>query len=113
MTKTMNYGAAIVTVAALVLSMFAAAAPALACEDRCGGYGRGGSETDNSVKIDVDNHAVVINSTSASASTGGNWAGGSEGGDGDDAGNGGSGGDAEGEGKGDNNGGAGGDGGNG
>lgn len=105
----MNYGAAVATISALVLSVFAAATPAFAW----GGHNGGSNSTDNSVVITVSNKAEVVNTTSAKASTGGNWAGGSEGGDGEEAGNGGNGGDAEGAGKGDNNGGVGGEGGNG
>ncbi len=92
MTKTLNYGAAVATIAAMVLSVFAAVSPALAY----GGHSNGGDvDIDNEVKITVTNEAVVVNNTSANASTGGNWAGGSFGGDGAEGGSGDEGGDAD------------------
>ncbi|OHB18534.1 MAG: hypothetical protein A2854_00175 [Parcubacteria group bacterium RIFCSPHIGHO2_01_FULL_56_18] len=90
----MNYGAAVGTIAALVLSVFAAATPALACGGGCGGHG-GDVDVDNEVKISVSNFAVVTNITTAEASTGGNYAGGSTGGEGGNAGNGDEGGNAD------------------
>jgi hypothetical protein len=106
---SVNYTAAVITIAALVISLFAVAMPASA---NSGGHGSRGGETDNSVTIKVDNNATVINTTTADADTGDNYAGGSEGGDGDEGGNGGSGGDAEdNESNGDNNAGDGGNGG--
>lgn len=111
MTKTIGYGAALVMGAALVLS-FGAATPAFACEQGCDGGGWGGGcwwgcsggemEVDNSVSITVSNSGTINNETEAEASTGGNYADGSYGGDGGkqkgDGGNGGDGGDAEGDG---------------
>jgi hypothetical protein len=86
----MNYGAAVGTIAALVLSMFAAATPAFAW----GGNNGGDVDIDNEVKISVANLAVVTNITS-SASTGGNYAGGAYGGNGGSAGDGEEGGEAD------------------
>ena len=117
----MSYGAALATIAALVMSVFAALpASAFACESWCGGGGE--TNTDNSVYISVSNSGSINSDTDAKASTGGNWAGGSEGGDGAKGGKGGSGGDAGNDdgcgecwsgGSGDANGGDGGNGGNG
>lgn len=76
---------AVATIAALMFSLFAIA-PASAYYSY---HGSRGGEIDNSVDIDVDNHATVVSNTSASADTGDNTAGGSEGGEG------GNGGDAE------------------
>jgi hypothetical protein len=91
MTKTMNYTAAVGTIAALVLSSFAAVTPAFA-----GSWSKGGDvEIDNEVKISVANFAVVSNTTTSSASTGGNYAGGAEGGDGAQGGEGDEGGNAD------------------
>lgn len=89
MTKTLNYSAALATIAALVLSM-TAAAPAFAS-----GGGELDVEVDNDVTIEVANFGAVINNTSAEASTGGNYAGGSEGGEGANGGSGGSGEEAD------------------
>ena len=90
MTKELNYGAAAVVTAVLALSFFAAA-PAYACGGGCGG---GSDDTDNSVYVGVSNSGTIMNITTALSNTGGNVAGGSQGGDATDAGNGGSGGDA-------------------
>lgn len=86
----MNYTAAVGTIAALVLSSFAAVTPALA-----GGNRGGDVEIDNGVKISVANFAVVSNITTSSASTGGNYAGGAYGGDGAEGGDGEEGGNAD------------------
>jgi hypothetical protein len=91
MTKTMNYTAAVGTIAALVLSSFAAVTPALAW----GGNNGGDVEIDNEVKISVANFAVVHNVTTSSASTGGNYAGGAYGGNGAEGGEGDEGGNAD------------------
>ena len=89
MTKTVNYGAAAATIAALTMSVFAALpASAFACESWCGGSND--TDINNSVTINVTNSGTITSDTDAKASTGGNWAGGSYGGD---AGKGGSGGD--------------------
>lgn len=92
MTKTMNYTAAVGTIAALVLSSFAAVTPAFA-----GSWSNKGGdvEIDNEVKISVSNFAVVNNVTTSSASTGGNYAGGAYGGNAGSGGNGDDGGNAD------------------
>ena len=89
MTKTMNYGAAVATIAALL--SLTAALPAFADYNDS----EIDVDLDNDVKVTVVNSAFVVNSTTASASTGGNWAGGSYGGNGAEGGNGGYGGDAD------------------
>ena len=81
----MNYGAAVTTIVALVLSM-AAVTPAFA-----GGHSEADIDVDNDVKIYVQNEGLVVNSTTAEASTGGNYAGGSTGGDAGQGGHGGNG----------------------
>ncbi len=92
MTKIqLGYSAAIVG-ATLAFGAFAFAAPAFAathCDDWCGG-----GDENNSVYISVTNDGKIDNKTEAKADTGGNWAGGSYGGDGGSAGDGGKGGDA-------------------
>lgn len=85
----MNYGVALATIAALVLSM-TAALPAFASSEA-------DVDVDNDVKITISNNGVVLNSTTAESDTGGNWAGGSYGGNGAYGGNAGSGGDADAE----------------
>ncbi|OGG48500.1 hypothetical protein A2678_03305 [Candidatus Kaiserbacteria bacterium RIFCSPHIGHO2_01_FULL_53_31] len=75
MTKYFGKVAAIAT----ALGMLAVATPAFASGH---GHDRGG----NDVSVTNNNSAVVINHTDASASTGGNYAGGSEGGNGGDTG---------------------------
>ena len=93
MTRQMNYGAAVATIAALTMSVFAAVpASAFACESWCGG---GTTNTDNSVYINVSNSGTITSNTDAKASTGGNWAGGSFGGDAGKGGSGGDGGNAD------------------
>ncbi len=89
MTKTMNYGAAVATIAALL--SLTAALPAFADYNDS----EIDVDMDNDVKITVQNSAFVINSTTAEASTGGNWAGGSYGGNGAKGGKGGYGGNAD------------------
>lgn len=87
----MNYSAAVGTIAALVLSSFAAVTPAFASQQ----YNHGGDvNIDNEVKVSVSNFAVVTNITKSDASTGGNYAGGAYGGNGGSAGNGEDGGNA-------------------
>ncbi|MFZ2707002.1 MAG: hypothetical protein WAY88_02640, partial [Minisyncoccia bacterium] len=63
-----------------------------ACESTCGDWDLGGD--DNSVYIKVSNDGYISNTTSAKADTGDNKAGGSYGGDAENAGDGGNGGDA-------------------
>lgn len=84
MTTSINKTAAIAAAVTMVFGSLLVAAPAFA--DVNSSY----------IKIEISNNGTITNTTSAKASTGGNWAGGSEGG------NGGSGGDVE-AGKGDNN----------
>ncbi len=83
----MKFGVATLAVSALA---FAFAGTASACSD-CYDLG----EENNAVYITVVNSGTIQNSTAASASTGGNYAGGSYGGEGGEAGDGGNGGDAE------------------
>jgi hypothetical protein len=86
MTKKFNY----VVATATTIAMLASATPAFA-------WGNNGGDVDveNKATIEVSNWGTVVNTTTSSASTGGNWAGGSEGGNGSMGGDGEEGGNAD------------------